>query len=262
MTNVIGARNVGARREAGRGPADPHRAGPLRRRRRAAGDAARGVPAQPGARTAAPLGRRVGGARAARGGRRLHGRGPRRGSPSPARPAPRSGCNMMPGLKSPPSTRWPPTRSATSATRSRWSSPRDRYIAEDALELIVEDIELLDPIVTYEDALDPSQAADCSTSSATTSPSPSEMALGDVDAAFAKADRVVASEHLGAPPRSRCRWSAAGSIASWDPATRAPHDPRVDAVAAHARGSCCRCRSTCRWRRSGSSPATSAAASA
>ena len=34
-----------------------------------------------------------------------------------------------------------------------------RYIAEDALELIVEDIEMLDPIVSYEDALDPTKPA-------------------------------------------------------------------------------------------------------
>ena len=32
-----------------------------------------------------------------------------------------------------------------------------RAIAEDALELIVEDIELLDPVITYADALDPGE---------------------------------------------------------------------------------------------------------
>ena len=34
-----------------------------------------------------------------------------------------------------------------------------RYVAEDALELIVEDIELLDPVVTYEDAVGSGEAA-------------------------------------------------------------------------------------------------------
>ena len=33
----------------------------------------------------------------------------------------------------------------------------DRYIAEDAVELIDEDIEMLEPVVTYEDALDPAK---------------------------------------------------------------------------------------------------------
>ena len=65
-----------------------------------------------------------------------------------------------------------------------------RYIAEDAIELIVEDIEWLDPIVTYEDALDPSKPAlfdELGDNVAYRS----EMTMGDVDAAFAEADRVV-----------------------------------------------------------------------
>ena len=42
------------------------------------------------------------------------------------------------------------------------------------------------------------------------------MAFGDVDGVFARADRVVRATHRRAPPRSPCRWSAAGSIADWD----------------------------------------------
>jgi carbon-monoxide dehydrogenase large subunit len=66
----------------------------------------------------------------------------------------------------------------------------DRYIAEDAVELIEEDIEFLEPVVTYDDALDPAKPPlfdEYEDNVAYTS----ERSLGDVDAAFAKADRVV-----------------------------------------------------------------------
>ena len=59
------------------------------------------------------------------------------------------------------------------------------------------------------------------------------MPLGDIDAAFAKADRVAHGHHRGPPSRNRCRWSAAASIADWDAGDRAPHALGLDPVAPH-----------------------------
>ena len=73
----------------------------------------------------------------------------------------------------------------------------------------------------------------CSTRPTTTSSSEPSMAFGDVDAAFAAADRVVRGDHRvhrHHPVPMECR----GTIASWDADSRAAHDPHLDAVAAHA----------------------------
>ena len=230
----IGARAIGARRPAGRGSADPHRAGPLRRRRRAARHAARRVPAQHRA-ARAPGSVDVSEARALPGCRRgLHGR--RHGAPhrTPPRRAALIGMNLMPGMKVPPSTRSRPTRSATSATRSPWSSPRAATSPRTR-------------------SSSSSRTSSCSTpSSRTTTPwipakpplfdefddnlaFSSEHEIGDIDAAFAKADRVVAASS-GSTATSPCRWSAAGSIADWDARRRAAHDPRRR----RSRRTCCR----------------------
>src|SRR5208282_5592386 len=88
-----------------------------------------------------------------------------------------------------------------------------RYIAEDALELIVEDIEMLPPIVTYADALDPTKPPvfdELGDNVYLTA----AMSFGDVDAAFAEADRVVRASidvHRHQPVPMECR----GLIASW-----------------------------------------------
>jgi aerobic carbon-monoxide dehydrogenase large subunit len=109
-----------------------------------------------------------------------------------------------------------------------------RAIAEDAIELIVEDIEMLDPVVTYADALDPSRPLlfeDLEDNIAMTG----EMAVGDIDAAFAKADRIVSAtvsvhRHQPVPMEGR------GSIADWDAddeqltfytSTQSPHMVRL-----------------------------------
>ena len=109
-----------------------------------------------------------------------------------------------------------------------------RYIAEDALELIVEDIEMLDPIVTYEDALDPTKPPvfdELGDNVYLTA----AMSFGDVDAAFAEADRVVRASidvHRHQPVPMECR----GLIASWDSvaeqltihaSTQSPHMMRM-----------------------------------
>ncbi len=94
----------------------------------------------------------------------------------------------------------------------------DRYLAEDALELIVEDIEMLEPVVSYDDALDPSrppifdELGDNINLTAKT-------VYGDVDAVFARADRVIRAtinvhRHQPVPMEGR------GTIASWDPEAR------------------------------------------
>ncbi len=105
-----------------------------------------------------------------------------------------------------------------------------RYIAEDACELIVEDTEILDPVVTYEDALDPSRPPIFDELGDNINFT-TNMAIGDIDAVFARADRVVEAtisvhRHQNVPMEGRAL------IASWDPAaeqltihasTQSPH---------------------------------------
>lgn len=105
-----------------------------------------------------------------------------------------------------------------------------RYVAEDALDLIDIDVEMLEPIVTYADALDPAKPPlfdELGDNVAYRG----EMALGDVDGAFARAARVVTASisvhrHQPVPMEGR------GSIGSWDAAegkmtfytsTQSPH---------------------------------------
>jgi carbon-monoxide dehydrogenase large subunit len=109
-----------------------------------------------------------------------------------------------------------------------------RAVAEDALELVVEEIEPLAPVVTYEDALDPGRPAlfdELGDNIAMRS----EMVIGDIDAVFAGADRVVTAtvrvhRHEPVPMEGR------GSIACWDAAaahltfytsTQSPHMVRM-----------------------------------
>ena len=83
------------------------------------------------------------------------------------------------------SSRSPPTRCGSSATRWRWSIAESRYVAEDAAQLVVVDYEELAPIATIEHALDSTRPAIW--------PGPGGNVLqrdrrdyGDVDAAFAR----------------------------------------------------------------------------
>ncbi len=108
---------------------------------------------------------------AARGGGRLHRRGHGPADPTGAGRSRPSASHMMPGMRS-------PAFYALATDKVRYVGDpiamvvaEDRYVAEDALELIVEDIEMLDPIVTYEDALDPAKPPAVRGDSATTSPS-------------------------------------------------------------------------------------------
>jgi carbon-monoxide dehydrogenase large subunit len=144
------------------------------------------------------------------------------------------GMHLMPGLRA-------PAVHALVTDKVRYVGDplaivvaEDRYIAEDAVELIEEDIEFLDPVVTYDDALDPGRPPlfeEYEDNIAYTS----ERELGDVEAAFAKADRVIeasiwAHRHQPVPMETR------GLIASYDTndgqltihaATQSPHMIRM-----------------------------------
>ncbi|MGE3834878.1 MAG: xanthine dehydrogenase family protein molybdopterin-binding subunit [Acidimicrobiia bacterium] len=144
------------------------------------------------------------------------------------------GMNLMPGMAS-------PSFNALATDRVRYVGDpiaivvaESREVAEDAVELIVEDYEPLDPIVSYEDALDASKPAifeDIGSNIAMTG----QMAIGDIDAVFARADRIIDAtvkvhRHQPLPMEGR------GLIASWDAAegqltinasTQSPHMIRM-----------------------------------
>ncbi|MHB8465875.1 MAG: xanthine dehydrogenase family protein molybdopterin-binding subunit [Acidimicrobiales bacterium] len=148
----------------------------------------------------------------------------------PARAGAFLGVDNLPGLRS-------PEYGALATDKVRFVGDpialvvaESRYLAEDGCELIVEDYEALDPIVTYEDALNPALAPlfdELGDNVAFTS----EFGVGDIDAAFAKADRIVEAtvsvhRHQNVPMEGR------GTIASWDPtderltiytSTQSPH---------------------------------------
>jgi carbon-monoxide dehydrogenase large subunit len=151
-----------------------------------------------------------------------------------AAPGAAIGLNLLPGLKA-------PAVYALATDKVRYVGDpiamvvaEDRYIAEDAIELIEEDIEMLEPVVTYADALDPAKPHlfdEFDDNVALRS----EMAIGDVDGAFAKADRVVEASlwvhrHEPVPMETR------GLIAAYDSAdehltihasTQSPHMLRI-----------------------------------
>lgn len=110
----------------------------------------------------------------------------------------------------------------------------DRYIAEDAVELIEEDIEMLDPIVTYDDGVDPTKDK-LFDELADNVAFRGQSSVGDIDAAFAKADRLIEASiwvhrHQPVPMETR------GMISTFDKdagqltihaATQSPHMLRM-----------------------------------
>jgi carbon-monoxide dehydrogenase large subunit len=93
-----------------------------------------------------------------------------------------------------------------------------RYIAEDAAELIEIDYDELPAIATAQDALDPSGPAIFEDLGSNVLVSGTSNVFGDVDDAFARADRVVRASvaqhrHQNVPMETR------GTVASFDPAT-------------------------------------------
>jgi aerobic carbon-monoxide dehydrogenase large subunit len=144
------------------------------------------------------------------------------------------GMNLMPGLRAPETYALATDKVRYAGDPIALVVAEDRYIAEDAVELIEEDIEMLDPVVTYDDALDPSKPPlfdELGDNVAFTS----DMALGDVDDAFARADHIVRTSiwvhrHQPVPMETR------GMVAVYDPAaehltihssTQSPHMIRI-----------------------------------
>jgi aerobic carbon-monoxide dehydrogenase large subunit len=144
------------------------------------------------------------------------------------------GMNMMPGIKIPASYALATDKVRYVGDPIALVVAESRAVAEDALELIVEDIEMLEPVVTYADALDPSSPVlfeEFEDNIALTG----EVAMGDIDAVFARADRVVSAtvsvhRHQPVPMEGR------GSIADWNPgeeeltihtSTQSPHLVRL-----------------------------------
>jgi carbon-monoxide dehydrogenase large subunit len=93
-----------------------------------------------------------------------------------------------------------------------------RYVAEDALELIEVDYDELPPVATAEQALDPSSTPIFDDLGSNVLAGPTKKTHGDVDGAFAKADRVVRaklSQHRHQNVPMECR----GLVADYDPAS-------------------------------------------
>jgi carbon-monoxide dehydrogenase large subunit len=91
----------------------------------------------------------------------------------------------------------------------------NRYLAEDAIELIDVDYEELQGIGTAEQALDPSNPVIFEEHGSNIAAGPITQTFGDVDAAFAAADRVVQAtirqhRHQNVPMETR------GAVFSWD----------------------------------------------
>jgi len=125
-----------------------------------------------------------------------------------------SGFNMIPGMAL-------PTYHALATDKVRHVGEpialvvaESRRVAEDAAELVVEDIDMLDAVVTYADAVDPDKPLLYEELGDNVNLS-MPVTLGDIDAAFAAADRVVRASiavHRHAPVPMEGR----GIVASWD----------------------------------------------
>ena len=150
---------------------------------------------------------------------------------NPAAPGGAIGMHLMPGLRAPAVLGLATDKVRYVGDPIAIVVAEDRYLAEDAVELIEESIEFLEPVVTYEDAFDPAKPPlfdEFDDNIAYTS----ERELGDVDAAFAQGRPDCRGEHLGASspagadgvPRTHCVLRQR---------CRAPDDPLGDAVAAH-----------------------------
>ena len=149
---------------------------------------------------------------------------------SPAVAGTVSMINLMPGMQSPAFYALATDKVRHVGDPIALVIAESRYIAEDALELIVEDIDPLDPIVSYEDALDTSKPPIWDEAGGNVN---LEMAmpLGDIDAAFAQADRVVQATievHRHQPVPMECRaivadWDGAAEKLTIHASTQSPH---------------------------------------
>ena len=172
----------------------------------AARDAARVLRAQPVRPGRDPRHRHVGRARAARRARRVHRR-----RPQPRRPGAVAHVDRAAESRRRRARRSPRARCASSATRSRSSSPTSRYLAEDAAELVDVDYEPLPAVVDYTHGR-ATPTSSCTSATAPTSsarsPACPRRALDDV---FAAAAHVVSETIYQQALRARCRWRPAAS---------------------------------------------------
>ncbi len=152
----------------------------------------------------------------------------------PMTPGAMVGMNLIPGMKGPSFLPLSADKVRHVGDPIAMVVAESRYIAEDALELIIEDIDPLDAVVTYADALDPSKPPLWDEVGDNVHLR-SEMPMGDVDAAFAKADRVVTATidvHRHQPVPMECRalvadWDAADEHLTIHASTQSPHMYRM-----------------------------------
>ena len=110
-----------------------------------------------------------------------------------------------------------------------------RYIAEDALELIIEDVEPLDPVVTFHDGLDESKPPIWDEVGHNVNLKMPIPMGGDVEGAFERADRVVRATiavHRHQPVPMECRalvadWDAGAEQLTVHASTQSPHQFRL-----------------------------------
>lgn len=145
-----------------------------------------------------------------------------------------SGFNMIPGMAL-------PTFYALATDKVRHVGDpialvvaESRRVAEDAAELVVEDIDMLEAVVTYADAVDPDKPLLYEELGDNVNLS-MPVALGDIEGAFARADRVVRAgiavhRHAPVPMEGRgivADWDAeAGKLTLWA-STQSPHMYRM-----------------------------------
>ncbi len=152
----------------------------------------------------------------------------------PVTPGSTTGMTLVPGMQSPSFYALATDKVRHVGDPIALVVAESRYIAEDALELIVEDIDPLDPVVTYEDALDPDKEPIWEEVGDNIHLR-SEMPLGDVDAAFAKADRTLTasiSVHRHQPVPMECRaliadYDTAAEHLTLHASTQSPHMYRL-----------------------------------
>jgi carbon-monoxide dehydrogenase large subunit len=94
----------------------------------------------------------------------------------------------------------------------------NRYLAEDACELVQVDYDDLPAVASAEAALDPSNPPIFEGLGSNVLPSAPAKSYGDVDGAFARADRVV-SAHIRQHRHQNVPMEGRGIVASFDPAT-------------------------------------------
>ncbi|WP_029431504.1 xanthine dehydrogenase family protein molybdopterin-binding subunit [Blastococcus sp. URHD0036] len=152
----------------------------------------------------------------------------------PGKPGVIAGMDQMPGMALPASYGLAVDKVRHVGDPIALVVAESRYLAEDALELIEVDIEPLEAVVSYADALDPAKPPLFEEVGSNLA-FQMELPLGDVDGAFARADRVLTatiSVHRHHPNPMETR----GIVASWDSAaqkltlhasTQSPHMLRL-----------------------------------